>query len=310
MNHSILYPRLGIGCIFQLQKFKAAGTITATTPRFHNVMLNSGLDLLTTRTMGEFDCCNLGTGGGLDRFDYTGLTEYLTSSTTILESLASYNSGIGYDHPALRFWRKKFEFAIGSISKGVSEIGLSVSEDTEYLNRHRIVAPDGVNIGLDVQLDEGLIVWTDVYLFCSHTVEDIINGAFLFKGIDGNRIISYTWELLSGWLEEDFAPGRIEPDDIRIVETPTNTPGSGIPATAIEGAYVDGTHHQNVYAVWDPKELDGTYWGLLIQNGDGTYGKVSFDSSISMDPVMYPHISLKLKIERSWGRTILEGEWL
>ena len=309
---NISIPSVKVGCLFQLQKFKDDGTITYTGPKFHNMMIGSGLDLLVSHDIGEFDCCNLGTGAGPEDISDTGLTDYLTYTTNITESSASYNTGIGYDYPAHRFWRRKFEFSIGSIDSGISEIGLSLSPNSNYLNRHRIVSPEGLPTGLHVMPDEGIVVWTDIYLFSTMTAYEEFEGSFVFSGIDGNTTINYTWRQLAGWLTTPaFYPGRIVREDIRMLKTITSAYGSGTPAAGIiKNPYVSDTFYQHVNAEWDPGDLDGEYWGLLIQNADGTYGRMAFDTPIVMDKVYYPHTGLRLRFERAWGATLQEGRWI
>lgn len=310
MNHSILIPTIKVGCVFQLQKFNVDGVV-CTTPRFHNIVLDGGLDLLASYGVEDFTCCNLGSGTGNERTDDTGLLLFVTSSDTVVESSTGYSSGIGYDYPVLRWWRRKFEFAIGSIDAGLSEIGLSLSSDSNYLNRHRIVNPAGLYTGLDVCSDEGLVVWADLYLFGVADVEEEINKGFFFNSLSGETYIPYTWKTLSGWLTADaFVPGRIEKEDVRLTKTNTSVYGAGVPAREIIGSYTTGSFYKDVYAIWDPGDLDGDYVGLLIQNGDATYSRIDFETPITMDALANPFTGLRLRIRRDWGRTLQEGEWL
>lgn len=309
--YNISAPPVRIGCVFQLQKFNADGDITYTGSKFHNMMIGSGLDLLVNHDLGEFRYCNLGTGAGLERLDDTGLNHYLTYSNNIVESSESHSTGIGYDFPAHRNWRYKFEFGIGSISSGISEIGLSLSPNSNYLNRHRIVTPKGIHTGLHVMHDEGLIVWADIYLFATMTIYDEIEQSFIFNGMSGQTRINYTWRQLDSWLTaSEFYPGRLKREDVRILKTITSEYGSGTSASGIINPYIPGTFQQRVNAEWDPGALDGEYWGLLIQNASGLYGRMAFDAPITMDKNYYPHVGLRLGIERSWGATLQEGTWL
>lgn len=309
----ISIPIIRTGCLFQLQKFKADGTITYTGPRFHNIVLNTGLDLMASygphgQSGGCLNYCNVGTGAGFEDEKETSLANRVASTNTVIDSETYYSSGVGYDYPAWRSWRQVFEFGVGSINHTISEIGLSRLNNDEYFNRHRILDLLGHHIGLDVLHDEGLRVWTESYLFGVMDVAETTIGNFTFSATSGPVSIDYTWTQLDGWLTEDsIVPGSIPTSDIRILKSSTTSPTAGAAPSSITTSYTNGDFKRDVEAKWDAGVLDGDYWGLLVNINGATYERFDFDSPIVMDN---EGIALKLSVRRSWGRTLQEGEWI
>jgi len=301
-------PSIRTGCVFQLQKFKADGTITYTGPEFSNLVLNTGLDSLISSSPADFSYCNVGTGGGYEQEWETGLITWVTSSNNVINSETYHSSGVGYDYPAFRSWRRVYEFGIGSISQTISEIGMSIGSDGSYLNRHRIVDVRGIHIGLNVLHDEGLRVWVQTFVFATHDIDQTEQGSFVFNSTDGPIDIGYTWRLLSGWLtSNDFIPGRVVSGDIRIVQEPTSTYNAGTAPSSISAPYTNGDFFRDVTAHWDAGVLSGEYWGLLVQHTGASFSRIDFDTPIVMDN---EGVAMTLTVRRSWGRTLQEGIWV
>jgi len=311
-THSLQTPALGLGCIFQLQKFKADGTITYTGPKFHNVVLGVGYDLMLThgphgQSNGGANYCNLGSGAQFEDKADDELKDYVIGTDNVISSETYYSSGVDYDYPAWRSWRQIFEFEIGSISHDVSEIGLSRDLNEDYFNRHRIVDLRGNHIGLDILPDEGLKVWAETYLFGSADVADVISGEFEFQGSSGTVTIGYTWEQLDGWLTASgIIPGGLYPDDVRILDSVTYDPSDGTPASSVSSSCASGSGNNYATAKWNAGVLSGEYTTLLVNMGGATYGRFDLDTPIVMDN---EETSLKITILRDLSTTLEEAIW-
>lgn len=308
-------PSLGMGCVFQLVKFKADGTMTYVGPKFHNILLESGFDLMLNygphgQDNGGLNWCNLGTGAQFEKVTDEGLQDYLVSSSNVIETETYYSSGVDADYPAWRSWRQVFEFAIGSIGRVISEIGLSRAENTDYFNRHRIVDYRGYHIGLDVLPDEGLKVWTESFLFGRKDVADEVTGSFLFQSTSGPITIGYTWKQLDGWLTKSgIVPGALPATDIRMLSTISSVINSsdGTPATSTTSSCAAGTGNNYVTAKWSAGTLSGEYVGLMVNISGSTYGRFEFDTPIVMDD---ENVALELTVLRNLNESSEESDWI
>lgn len=313
-NHpNITIPSFGVGCLFQLQKFSVDGAITYLGPKFHNIVLNCGLDLIANygphgQSNGCLNYCNVGTGAGFEVAEETGLVNFISSTSVVIDTETYYSSGVGYDYPAWRSYRQVFEFDIGTINHTISEIGLSRTSNNDYFNRHRIVDPLGDHIGLNILHNEGLRVWTESYLFATMDVGDIESGSFVFQDATGPITINYTWEQLAGWLTESgIVPGNPPASDIRALKSPSYDPTEGTPASSTSLSYDAGTGIFDVTAKWNAGVLDGDYTNLLVNMSGASYGRFDFDKAITMDN---EGTALELTVRRAVTRTTQEGDWI
>lgn len=310
---SIISPPFSVGCVFQLQKFNADGVITYLGPRFHNLVLDAGLDLMVNygphgQSNGVLNYCNVGTGAGFESVEETGLVNFVASTSAVIDTETYYSSGVGYDYPAWRSWRQVFEFSIGSVGHTVSEIGLSRESNSDYFNRHRIVDPLGHYIGLNILPDEGLRVWTESYLFGSVDIGYEGDISFTFESTSGPVDIEGIWTQFGGWLTESgIVPGNISTSDIRILKSSSTDPSAGTAASSISAPYESGDFKRDVEAKWDAGVLSGDYYSLLVNMTGATYGRFDFDTPITMD---HEGTALKITVRRAWGRTLEEGTWI
>jgi len=298
--------------VFQLQKFRADGAITYTGPKFHNIVLGVGYDLMQThgphgQSNGGLNYCNLGSGAQFESTEDTGLKDYVVGTDNVTSSETYYSSGVGFDYPAWRSWRQIFEFSIGSVDSSVTEIGLSRADNTDYFNRHRIVDPKGTHIGLDILPDEGLTVWTESYLFGTRDVGDIDSGEFTYRMLSGDVTIGYTREQLSEWLTASgIIPGGPSASDIRLVTSPTYDPSAGTPASSVSYSCESGSGTNYVTAKWDAGVLLGEYNGLMANMTGAAYSKFDFDSALVMDDL---GVALELTVLRDLSPTLEEAIW-
>lgn len=304
-----------IGCIFQLQKFKSDGTITYVGPKFSNIVLGVGFDLMLTygphgQSNGGLNYCNIGTGAQREDISDIGLHDYVIGTNNVIETEEYYSSGVDADYPAWRSWRQVFEFAIGSITHTVSEIGMSRANNTDYFNRHRIVDLRGNHIGLDILHDEGLIVWVESFLFGCKDVAAEVTGEFVFQSSSGPITIGYTWKQLDGWLTKSgIVPGALPTNDVRILKTISSVidPGDGTPATSTTSSCVSGSGDNYVTAKWRAGVLSGEYIGLMVNITGSTYGRFEFDTPIVMDD---EQVALEIVILRNLSKSFEESGWI
>lgn len=313
-----------VGCTFQAQKFRSDGTITHQGPEFHNTVLDVGLDKLAVHRVGlvggtgswnnNASTINVGTGSSVPAQGQSGLDSYLASTSSIYGSSTS-----GYDiaDPIHRWSKSTYEFAIGSCTGNLTEVGLSKEDNTDYFNRQLFRDELGDPVTITVASDEGLRVTCTLYLYGDMQPGDIVSGSFLLNNSD---TINYDRELTSdtGWLTTTNTSSLgflgIDPDDGRMfgIAASTTTFDASGEANADSHttlAYSAGSFYRDYECVWNPGTFIGDINSILFEAMfPPPYGGVGTRSEHFSAFRLSPAVSVTdvdevtITFRRAWGR--------
>lgn len=312
----ILREEVKINCVFQAQKFNKEGIITYQGPKFHNTIFDSGLDLLHEGVLrvgdrlgpwgGAGDYINVGTGSSTPATSQTGLDSFLASTGNIYGSL-SKNSDTSIPR---HVWQTAvFEFAIGSCTGNLTEVGLSSAENSNYFNRQLFKDAEGSPTTITVLADEGLRVTATLYLYEDLAPGDTETGSFLFNGTD---TINFTREKSTDtdWLTADvdalvnFRAGQMQ---IAELSGETDLFIGGTTADSVTAkTYSSGDYYLDYDYVWNAASFVGDiasihfpFLHLYRQYADPF-------SAFRLSPVitLTDTEEFRLTLRRGWGRYV------
>lgn len=188
---------MGITGVFSFEKFNKDGVVETINP-FKNTVLDSGLLLLASKSIKNLmTYVNVGNGSDAVDVTQTGLTGGIKKSTNVV-----YNSVNGFSYS--RFYKyvsyyRTFQFAIGTVTGIFREVGLSLDNNSSYLNRQLLKNDAGEEIAVVVAEDEGLRISAEVrvYLDPSINVYSEIYFLNIFGATSGNIVLRSLTQTLS-----------------------------------------------------------------------------------------------------------------
>lgn len=161
--------KMGIGCSFQLEKFKEDGTITYKGEPFFNTVLDAGLfKWYTTSAASLINYVNIGNNSTPPNISQTGLGNRLFSTNTKY-STDLYEDSITDNLLCLSLTRV-FQFGVGTCTGDFTEIGLSNTSNASYFNRQLLKDVLGEIITVRVNANEGLRITARLRIYCDNTV--------------------------------------------------------------------------------------------------------------------------------------------
>lgn len=155
-----LTSKILVGATFQLEKFKEDGTITYVGEPFNNTILDSALLELNSYSiyaMGAY--INLGSSNVAVSESQTGLVARTYSTNAIFNSQAFLTFSHDPDYVG---FKRTFQFNIGTCAGTHREIGVSRSNNANYLNRQLIKDAQGNPMDLVIAADEGVRISVEV----------------------------------------------------------------------------------------------------------------------------------------------------
>jgi len=300
-------PEFKVGCVFQAEKYRSDGTITYKGPKFHNTVLDVGLDLLVSYDFridsGLLRYLNVGTGTSEPAVTQTGLINRVASTSSFYGSVTEDGQTTG---TCYEVWKATFAFAVGFLSANtnLTELGLSQANNSNYYNRQLFRDELGDPTVIPVQDDEGLRVYCEAYLYADMSLTDSDAGSFDI----GTTTYNYTRELTSSWV--NATPGarrtRVGQMDtnnlVQISNSTTAFTGTSATSRSVD-SYVAGSFERSGNFVWSPGSFAGEIntVAFLLGHGSGSearYSAFRLDSPITVQDTE----ELTLQVKRSWGR--------
>lgn len=170
-------PKLGFTCVFTIQKFTENGSITYQGEEFYNTMLDCGLLGLADSALfhmfgGYMNHINIGSSSIPVDVTQTKLQNTLYTTSTVFNQ-QSYD--VGEFIPETGEWYyghvNVYQFSVGTVTGALTEVGLSLSPDSYYLNRQLIKDPQGNPITINVSSGEGLRIKAEVRVYLDPAVK-------------------------------------------------------------------------------------------------------------------------------------------
>lgn len=222
-----------VGAQFKLIARKADGTVARETPWFHNLVLDTGLERMTTGFYVS-QCC-VGTGNSPPVATQTALDSFKASTTTVQADV----TGIVTTTPAYGWARRTWRFGQGVAVGNISEIGLGWA-NANLWNRALIKDSAGNPATITVLSDEYLDVISEIRCY----PEDNVTGEFQLKDKLGAVISTHTYFVRpyisgAGWPSGNLQVGGIGalffPSAIQsITAWPTGSSQSGgVPSNSV-----------------------------------------------------------------------------
>lgn len=181
-----------VTALFQLETFKADGSVTHKGPEFFNEVLNCGLlQLATTALNSATGVINLGSSDIPVDINQTGLQARTYSTSKLFETSPGYYYVTSYSRfPVYCEQLKIFQFNIGTCTGTHREIGLSAGTNVNYFNRQLIKDVNGDPTTLVVAADEGLRINVKLRVYCKEAVYGEIWKLKLFNPSSGSITLS------------------------------------------------------------------------------------------------------------------------
>lgn len=182
-----------IGAIFQCRVHKVdTGELVHETPKFSNIVLDSGLAMMNHDSELWGNTCFVGAGSTPPVASQTFLDEYVAETKEITNSQSTNNTTTA---PYYLGFARTFRFGAGVAKGNLTEvcIGKQVWNGSVYLrsgwNRALIRDVNGDPTTLTVLDDEYLDVTVDVHIYPQHEV----SGTFKFKNKLGEVISTHNY---------------------------------------------------------------------------------------------------------------------
>jgi len=167
-----------IGATFQVEKFNNEGNVTYKGPKFNNLVLTVGLDMWHNQPARSLvSWCNVGTNATEPAIGQSGLLAYLASSSSRISRTRGYETA----DPAHVSMLTTYEFAIGSCTGNLVEVGLSRSENDNYFNRQLFRDQYGDPTTITVLENEGIRVISEVFVYSDMQSGEVLNETFMFN---------------------------------------------------------------------------------------------------------------------------------
>lgn len=298
-----------LSCYFKVEKFRSDGAVTYKGPWFHNVILDVGLDLFASNDLYEMiSRCNVGTGSSTPAPGQSGLDSYLATSNTTY-SITHYTTNTD---PLFFGKQETIEFAIGSCTGNLTEVGLSHEENAEYFNRQLFKDESDNPITITVESDEGLRVTFDVRMYSVLEREVLYPGSFDLSGttINFDQQINheifnyYSDSIYSATLHRHFNGGNVRGwiDDGSSAYIGTDKEGTRN-SSQTAASYLAGNFYRDTELVWAPDDFAGDINRIMIGfNGSGASEAVLSTFLLDSTVSVLDTEELVLNIRRSWGR--------
>lgn len=282
---------------------KKTGTKRHLTPWFHNLVLDTGLDLVA-QSSNWLDCCHVGLSDIPEDVTQTSLIDPIASTSVRVQASNSVHDAVPYAGMSLI----TYEFAAGSLDGTIKEIGFGPSGvlESDLFNRSLIEDEFGNPSYTIIDPSEALQVQYELSLF---SPQNDITGTVLIDGVS----VGYTARAVSANNAQLWCPYNADNfvnlgQASRAVFTTTPGPhvvaydgpigsnveiptGNNSPATYLTTVpYVAGSHQSVVRAEWDignanfVNGIKSIYWAFspTVSNGGNNFGgyQVEFDSPI------------------------------
>jgi len=287
-------PEIRTTATFQLEKFKADGTITYSGPEFSNVILDQTLDALArgdarfrwTPASNLFESVCVGSGDiSPDPSDQSLDHQIACTSNTI----TGYSFTSHYDEPQIyQEISAVHEFPIGSVTGNVNEIGLSGAYG--LVNRQLIRDENGDIVTITVLEDEGLRVAIKAFGYPGmDTLESEQQGTFDING----QTVSYTKKMAPEILNSLFSGATFHAPRVSARVNDSWVRGSTTPRE-----YSPGSFEAVWDTTWDPSELNGTWTGVKTESYAGDSYVYTFDEGIEISGAERVDLVMKRLIGR------------
>lgn len=310
-KHGVVEQRILVGCSFCAHKFKADGRITYRGPWFKNTILDTGLDLINEKSMSDLmRWINVGTDNTTPSVVQTGLLSYLASTETVYGD--PINTGQS-TNPAHNSYTKTFEFAIGSCTGNLTEVGLSAdvyNPNKDYFNRQLFRDDLGNPTTITVLSDEGLRVTAELVFYSDLQSGETVAGTFDLNGTSKG----YVREMNTGAFADTgcgtydacfiqrFSGGNL----IAGVDTGTVLQTGGFTQNYDErtlNTYTAGDFYREAEFVWLAGTLVGDMTRIILgYDGYGAYEKAMSTFILDAPITIADTEQLTLTLRRSWGR--------
>jgi len=296
-----------VGCTFQVEKFRNDGAVTYRGPEFSNLVLNVGLDQMASSGFGIAggNCyyINVGEGSSTPAQTQTGLDNFLAATNNDISSSYGYQASTPYH----KWGQATFEFAIGSCTGNLTELGLSGSSNAEYFNRQLFRDDAGDPTTITVKSDEGLRITAKGFFYPDIEPGDTVAGSFLLNGTDTiDTIREMTADTY--WLSRTEYGKMIairDPNGRMPFITDSNTAfkaGTG-PDSNSEIAYTNGNYYRDNSYTWAAGTFIGDVNTICFCIGVDWSQAWEF-SAFRLTPAitLADTDELTLTLRRSWGR--------
>ena len=268
--------KVKVGCYFTAQKFRSDGTITYQGPRFSNLVLDVGLDMLVSRPYGlvggsgtqnnSCSVCNVGTGTTTPTTDQTGLHTFTAATAS---RYGGTTHGYSTENPVRRWSSVTYEFAIGfcADNTNLTEVGLSRTTNDEYFNRQLFRDEEDNPTTITVHSDEGLRIFCELFLY-----GDLQPGATVAGSctLNETETLNYTREMTTDttWLTWTYldsmgALGASRESGYLLSDLATGFTGTVADSRSLE-AYQSGDYSRTHTAVWNPGKFAGNLNSILF----------------------------------------------
>lgn len=305
-----------VACTFQVEKFRNDGVITYQGPTFNNLILDVGMDYL-----GQYFYGTHPDGpGSVARFVNVGEdnTEPSKSQTGLLSFVAATNSAYSDDNgyqasgPCYKWYKRVFEFDIGSCTGNLTEVGLSHASNEDYFNRQLFRDDYGDPTTITVLEDEGLRVAVTLYFYPDIDPGETVSGSFLLNDSD---TINTTRELTDDdeWIKDCrgvVASFLFTGKYCRITDSATDFSGGVQPDVFTESGYSNGDHYWEATCEYNAGTFVGDIASILLfmHKSSGIEQSLNYNEAPFMAFRLDPVISVKdtekftMTLRRAWAR--------
>lgn len=318
---NILIPHKFSGRV-KLSAIKLDGSQRSLTPWFHNLVLDTGLDLIGTSS-NWLDCCHVGSSGTPEANNQTSLLTPVaaTKNRTAATNATSVAGGLYYGISTITY-----QFGVGAINGQIKELGFgpSLTLGSTLFNRARITDVLGNPSFTVVNPDEALQVVYEIKLSAPTTD---ITGTVNFDGTP----VGYTARpalLSSSNYWSPFRSTAFGTDGQAVKATFSNLSDAhvqifdgvlgnviGSPSGNVSNvvysrpqAYVPGSYQSIVRAEWDifngnfVSGISSILWYMNLPTGNGGNSlgayQLQFDTPIPKSNIE----SFRIDLGISWGR--------
>jgi len=281
-----------LGCYFKVQKIGPDGNITYDGPKFHNVILDSGMDALADNSPATLiSTIRVGSGRSVPVSSQTSLEEEVAATSNMHQSYSWALNTYPFRH-----WKGEglFKFEPGSVVGEISEVG--VSGNGILFNRQLFIDVEGQWANIQVLEVEAVLLYVEFYMYPDMDGEGSEEGSFELEG----QSMPYTREVdvvMSNSNEYNRAIGRF---DIRVSEETSGFSYYGTSPSSIQyDTYVPGSFERKATAYWDAGVVTHDINTVGVGTGAGAYSFFRLDT-----PVEKPKETEQLQVtaKRSWGR--------
>jgi len=300
-------PKMSVGCFFRVEKYKKHGVITYAGPWFKNTVLNVGLDQIATGQslapgVGALRWINVGTGTSEPAATQTGLDTYLASTNTTYGGMTyDYSNGDELaGNPAWRSFQRTLEFAIGSCTGNLTELGLSRTSNANYFNRQLFRDDLGDPTVITVLSDEGIRITVKLVVYAPMAVGETASADFSINGSTKTATIT---QLGGDWLTEERSYIILCYMDRSGWTSIATETGSFINFDSVSlSGYSSGSFYRDAEYTWSP----GTFVGEWKKIGRMVRLYLAspdiFEIELSTAETITDTDELKITLRQSWGR--------